>query len=64
MGVRSDRGSVKFGPPERGKGADSRAARGRICGLMGCSTILSTYNTSGTCWLHTQNGFRHPVARS
>jgi hypothetical protein len=26
----------------------------RICRADGCDTVLSTYNTSGTCWLHTQ----------
>jgi len=26
----------------------------RICHVAGCDTILSTYNTSGACWLHTE----------
>jgi hypothetical protein len=25
----------------------------RVCRVGGCDTILSTYNTSGACWLHT-----------
>ena len=25
----------------------------RVCRVVGCDTILSTYNTSGACWLHT-----------
>jgi hypothetical protein len=26
----------------------------RVCRASGCDTILSTYNTSGVCWLHTE----------
>jgi hypothetical protein len=26
----------------------------RICRVGGCDTVLSTYNTSGACWLHTE----------
>jgi hypothetical protein len=26
----------------------------RICRVDGCDTILSSYNGSGVCWLHTQ----------
>jgi hypothetical protein len=26
----------------------------RVCRVSGCDTILSTYNTSGACWLHTE----------
>ena len=42
----------------------SRASRGRMCEEFGCSTILSTYNSSSTCWLHTGPAHRHPLARS
>jgi hypothetical protein len=26
----------------------------RVCRVSGCDTILSTYNSSGVCWLHTE----------
>jgi hypothetical protein len=26
----------------------------RVCRADDCDTVLSMYNTSGTCWLHTQ----------
>jgi hypothetical protein len=26
----------------------------RVCRVSACDTILSTYNTSGACWLHTE----------
>ena len=50
-----------IGLPERGRGTESRHAAGRTCSREGCSTILSTYNRSTTCWLHTQPAFRHPL---
>jgi len=52
-----------FGPPGRGKDVASRAARGRACATPGCETVLSTYNASTTCWLHTASTYRHPLAR-
>ena len=64
MAGRSGRGGAQVGPPERGKGAASRPARGRECDRAGCSTILSTYNTSSTCWLHTEPAYRHPLYRA
>lgn len=63
MGVRGERRDVQFGPPERGRGLASRAAQGRVCDRLGCSTILSTYNVTGTCWLHTPTTYRHPLSR-
>ena len=29
-----------------------RAERGRICEHDGCETVLSTYNSERTCWMH------------
>jgi hypothetical protein len=26
----------------------------RVCRVEGCETVLSSYNTSGACWLHTE----------
>jgi hypothetical protein len=60
----SGKDGVQFGSPERGKDASSRASRGRMCLEAGCTTILSTYNASETCWLHTGPAYRHPLSRS
>jgi hypothetical protein len=64
MGVRGERGQVLFGTPERGKKSGSRAAQGRVCNEPECSTILSTYNVAGTCWLHSPSSYRHSPPRS
>jgi hypothetical protein len=32
-------------------------AKGRICDVLGCATILSTYNASSSCFLHDRPGF-------
>ncbi len=55
---------VQFGMPDRGKGASSRASAGRRCDHLGCSTVLTTYNSGTTCWLHTISHYKHPLARS
>jgi hypothetical protein len=44
---------VLFGTPDRAKGPKVRGASGRHCDFPGCTTVLSTYNTSSSCWLHT-----------
>ena len=54
--------ATKYGTP--GKGAHPRAADDRRCDAPGCSTILSGYNVSTTCYLHTQPTTRHPLAAS
>ena len=54
---------IRFGTPERGKEKDTRAAAGRSCAEPSCATVLSTYNPSETCWLHTTPTYRHPLAR-
>jgi hypothetical protein len=54
---------VQFGTPDRGKGASSRASSGRRCEVPGCTTVLSTYNFSPTCWLHSAPSHRHPLSR-
>lgn len=60
----SDRtGRTEFGPPVRGKASSDRSARGRLCAEDGCTTVLSTYNSSDVCWLHTQATYRHPLSR-
>jgi hypothetical protein len=30
-----------------------RARNHRVCREAGCETVLSTYNHSGACWVHT-----------
>ena len=60
----SSRGTAQLGAPDRGKDASSRPALGRVCEQDGCTTVLSTYNSSGTCWLHTQPTTRHSLART
>lgn len=56
-------GGVQYGTPERGKDPLSRAERGRLCAEPGCATVLSTYNRSATCFLHTEPSYRHPLQR-
>jgi hypothetical protein len=33
-------------------------ARKRVCAVAGCSTLLSMYNASESCWLHDSSGPR------
>ncbi len=54
---------TRFGPPERGRDESSRGTRGRPCAEPGCETVLSTYNRSETCYLHTAPSYRHPLYR-
>lgn len=55
--------NVRFGAPDRGKGASSRAIKGRLCAEPGCATVLSTYNRADRCFLHTEPPHRHPLYR-
>jgi hypothetical protein len=64
MARASGRDNVQYGPPSGGKRAPTRSQVGRHCVEPGCSTILSTYNSSQTCWLHTGLATRHPLAKS
>jgi hypothetical protein len=59
--VKTGDSRTHFGTPDRGKGAASRAALGRVCDEPGCATVLSTYNSSGTCWMHASPSTRHPL---
>ena len=56
-------GRVQFGPPGKGKEAAARPARGRTCLADGCSTVLSTYNDSEMCWLHSPPSYRKSLSR-
>ena len=35
-----------------GSGHIDSYGEGRVCEARGCSTELSRYNSSGSCWLH------------
>lgn len=59
---RTDR--TEFGQPARGKGSADRPPRGRLCVQDGCTTVLSTYNSSDHCWLHTPVAYRHPLSHT
>jgi hypothetical protein len=56
-------GGVQYGTPDRGKDSVFREAQGRLCAEPGCMTVLSTYNRSATCYLHTAPSYRHPLQR-
>lgn len=53
--------TTMYGSPDKGKARD-RSPAGRTCEVDGCTTVLSTYNGSTTCWLHTPRPFRHALA--
>jgi hypothetical protein len=54
---------VHFGTPQRGRESGSRPARGRLCDQPGCPTVLSTYNSASSCWLHTIPSYARPIYR-
>jgi hypothetical protein len=56
-------GGVQYGTPDRGKDSVFREERGRLCADPSCMTVLSTYNRSSTCFLHTAPSYRHPLQR-
>lgn len=62
MSVSNRANRTEFGPPVRGKASTDRSARGRRCAENGCTTVLSTYNASDHCWLHTPATYRHPLS--
>jgi hypothetical protein len=59
---RSNSNSVQYGVPLASKQAVHRERAGRCCEVPTCETVLSTYNTSTTCWLHTTATRRHALA--
>ena len=60
--VKGGNSGVRYGAPERGREAQRRASKGRPCSEPGCCTLLSTYNSSMLCWLHSTPSRRHPLA--
>jgi hypothetical protein len=59
---RAKSADVRYGPPAAGKDASSRSRTGRRCEVAGCVTVLSTYNSATTCWLHSSATLRHALA--
>jgi hypothetical protein len=59
---RTNSAEVRYGTPTAGKGAASRSKAGRQCEVPNCDTVLSTYNSATTCWLHSQPTQRHALA--
>ncbi len=59
---RTNSATVRYGTPNTGKGAASRSKAGRRCAEPGCETVLSTYNSATTCWLHSSPTQRHALA--
>ena len=41
----------QMGVPARGK-SPRMSARGRVCQMVGCTTVLSIYNATGGCSVH------------
>ncbi len=54
---------IQLGTPLRGKRGAGRSGRGRQCDQDGCTTVLSTYNSSTTCWTHATPTYSRPLAR-
>jgi hypothetical protein len=52
---------MSLGPPGTGA-VKAKGAAGRTCDHPGCTTVLSTYNASFTCWLHTSAITRPPLS--
>ena len=59
---RTNSADVRYGTPQSGKGSAVKAAAGRRCEVAGCGTVLSTYNASPTCWVHSRPQYRHALA--
>ncbi|HEX9235978.1 MAG TPA: hypothetical protein VF972_06835 [Actinomycetota bacterium] len=43
---------IDYGTPMRGKRPAARRQPAE-CGFPSCTTVLSIYNSSSTCWMHT-----------
>lgn len=59
---RTNSADVRYGTPNTGKSAASRSKAGRRCAEPTCDTVLSTYNSATTCWLHSAPTQRHALA--
>jgi hypothetical protein len=55
MTAAREKSTMKATAPTGGSSRRPRRRQDRrSCRVTECDTILSTYNTSGTCWLHTE----------
>jgi hypothetical protein len=61
--MKTSRTKALFGTPTKGRDSIARSRKGRHCSHVDCPTVLSTYNMSETCWLHTPPSTRHPLAQ-
>ena len=64
MARTANKEGIQYGSPQRGKQSPARQSANRRCEHPECSTVLSTYNASTTCWMHTGPEFRHALAKS
>ena len=53
--------TMSLGPPGAGA-VKAKGTAGRTCNYPACTTVLSTYNVSPTCWLHTTAVTRPPLS--
>jgi hypothetical protein len=44
------------------KAIEARGTRGRRCSEPACTTVISIYNESERCWLHSEAERRPPLA--
>jgi hypothetical protein len=53
---------IEYGTANPGK-AQRQSAKGRSCEHPGCATVLSVYNESPTCWVHSAPSIRRTAPR-
>ena len=54
-------GLIQFGPIEKKRKPEPQLTGRRVCDALGCTTVLSMYNSSRKCWMHTQPDFARPI---
>lgn len=57
------RDDLLYGPVQGGATTSHRSRPGRVCDVEGCETILSMYNGSQSCWVHTLPEYPHASTR-
>ena len=60
MGTANARALSTLAP--KAKPIEARGSRGRRCPEAGCTTLISVYNGSDRCWLHSEAERRPPLA--
>jgi hypothetical protein len=53
---------VRYGTPDARTSKTHEHRRGRRCDHAGCETVLSSYNSATTCWLHSSPAPKHALA--